>query len=208
MYDRRQRLIEVFEDTQKFYTEDPALASALAASRNGTKLYAVDEYPDLDGTPDREGTVSVTKRKTFEAAIVSDCQVMADILGDTTSLDEKITATQNEINEVVTLNNAFIRSHAATGGDRDEFAKKPAEYDERFKKADARLSKLHAERKEHLARSRSITAFAEGLLKQPLVLEQWDDQLWNLLVLKAVVSTDGTVAFTFKGENTITVRIE
>ena len=68
MYDRRQRLIEVFEDTQKFYTEDPALASALAASRNGMKLYAVDEYPDLDGTPDREGTVSVTKRKTFEAA--------------------------------------------------------------------------------------------------------------------------------------------
>ena len=59
-----------------------------------------------------------------------------------------------------------------------------------------------------IARSRSITAFAEGLLKQPLVLEQWDDQLWNLLVLKAVVSTDGTVVFTFKGENTITVRIE
>ena len=140
--------------------------------------------------------------------IVSDCRVMADILGDTTLLDEKITATQNEINEVVTLNNAFIRSHAATGGDRDEFSKKAAEYDERFKKADARLSKLQAERKEHLARSRSITAFAEGLLKQPLVLEQWDDQLWNLLVLKAVVSTDGTVAFTFKGENTITVRIE
>ena len=95
--------------------------------------------------------------------IVSDCRVMAGILGDTTLLDEKITATQNEINEVVTLNNAFIRSHAATGGDRDEFAKKSAEYDERLKKTDARLSKLHAERKEHLARSRSITAFARRL---------------------------------------------
>ena len=80
-------------------------------------------------------------------------------------------------------------------------------YDERFKKADARLSKLRAERKEHLARSRSIIAFAEGLLMQPLVLEQWDDQLWNLLVSKAVVSIDGVVAFTFKGENTITVRL-
>lgn len=42
---------------------------------------------------------------------------------------------------------------------------------------------------------------------QPLVLEQWDDQLWNLLVSKAVVSIDGVVAFTFKGENTITVRL-
>lgn len=138
--------------------------------------------------------------------IVSDCRVMADILGDTTSLDVKISATQSEINEVVTLNNAFIRSHAAAGGDRDEFAKKAAEYDERFKKTDARLSKLQAERKEHLARSRSITAFAEGLLKQPLVLEQWDDQLWNLLVSKVVVFTDGTIAFTFKGEKTIVIK--
>ena len=69
MYDRRQRLIEVFEDTQKFYTEDPALASSVAASRDGTKLYAVDEYPALEGAPDREGSVSVTKHKTFEAAM-------------------------------------------------------------------------------------------------------------------------------------------
>ena len=69
MYDRRQRLIEVFEDTQKFYTEDPTLASSVAASRDGTKLYAADEYPALEGTSDREGTVSVTKRKTIEAAM-------------------------------------------------------------------------------------------------------------------------------------------
>ena len=54
----------------------------------------------------------------------------------------------------------------------------------------------------------SIVTIIFKRLKQPLVLEQWDDQLWNLLVLKAVVSTDGTVVFTFKGENTITVRVE
>ena len=48
MYDRRQRLIEVFEDTQKFYTEVPALASALAASRNGTTTLVNGAFPELD----------------------------------------------------------------------------------------------------------------------------------------------------------------
>jgi len=70
VFDRRQRLIEVFEDTQKFYTEDPVLASALEASRKGTVLYGTEDYPVLGGRPDRESSVSVTPRKTFEATMI------------------------------------------------------------------------------------------------------------------------------------------
>ena len=138
-------------------------------------------------------------------SIAEDCRVMADMLGNTASLDEKIEATQKEIDEVVALNNAHIRGYAATGERNDE---KAAEYDERFKKAETRLMKLKAEREERIARSKAIHAFIENMLKQPLVLDTWQDQLWNMLVQKAVVSADGTVAFTFSGETTITVRSE
>ena len=47
-------------------------------------------------------------------------------------------------------------------------------------------------------------AFIDEMLNAPLVLTEWQDQLWNMLVQKVVVSADGTVAFTFKGEKTIT----
>lgn len=47
MYDRRQRLIEVFQDTQKYYTENEQLAAAVAASRWATRLYGPDDYPAL-----------------------------------------------------------------------------------------------------------------------------------------------------------------
>ncbi len=43
------------------------------------------------------------------------------------------------------------------------------------------------------------------MLEQPLVLDQWDDQLWCLMTEKAVISSDGTVTFTFRGGNSITV---
>ena len=46
------------------------------------------------------------------------------------------------------------------------------------------------------------------MLEQPLVLEQWDEQLWCQLIQKAVVSSDGTVTFTFLGENSIQVKNE
>lgn len=69
MIDRKKQLIEVFEDTQKFYTEDPTLKSAVKKSRENTRLYEADEYPELSGTPGRSGAVRVTKHKTFEAAM-------------------------------------------------------------------------------------------------------------------------------------------
>lgn len=63
MYDRRQRLIEVFQDTQKYYTENEH-----AASRKGTRLYGPDDYPAL---PEKRATpvqIEVTKITSFTAA--------------------------------------------------------------------------------------------------------------------------------------------
>lgn len=88
------------------------------------------------------------------------------------------------------------------------FEQKAAEYDSRFKKAEARLAKLKTERGERLARSRMIEGFIDEMLNAPLVLTEWQDQLWNMLVKKAVIASDGTVAFTFKGEKPITVKME
>ena len=95
-----------------------------------------------------------------------------------------------------------------SGDNLPEFEKTTSAYDERYRKAEARLEKLQAERQERLARKQAVERFIEDLLKQPLVLEQWDDQLWNLLVQKMVVSGDGTVVFEFKGENKITVKMD
>ncbi len=48
--------------------------------------------------------------------------------------------------------------------------------------------------------------FIEELMRRELVLEQWDEQLWNLLVEKEVFRSDGSVEFVFKGEKTVTVN--
>lgn len=69
MNDRKLQLIEVFEDTQKFYTEDPVLKAAVRHSRENTRLYEAEEYPELSGAPARPGIVRITKHKTFEAAM-------------------------------------------------------------------------------------------------------------------------------------------
>ena len=141
-------------------------------------------------------------------SIATDCRVLADMLGDTAALDDKIASTQKEIDEVIALNNTHIHSYAKLGMEKEAFEKKALEYDERFKKAEARLNKLKVDRQSHISRSNAINEFIKAMMEQPLVLNEWQDQLWNVLVQKAVIYANGTIEFTFKGENTITVRNE
>ena len=68
MFDRRQRLIETFQDTEKFYTENEQLAAAVAASKKGTQLYGPEDYPALPEKRGTAATIEVTKNTSFTAA--------------------------------------------------------------------------------------------------------------------------------------------
>jgi uncharacterized protein (TIGR02452 family) len=66
--DRREQLVSVFADTQAYYTENCLLADAVLRSRKAVKLYEENDYPELP-EEQKAGSVSVTKSKTFEAAM-------------------------------------------------------------------------------------------------------------------------------------------
>lgn len=69
MYDRRERLIQVFEDTKAFIREEPTLAQKAAEARQATEFYTAEKYPQISAQPDKAGAIRVTKHKTFEAAM-------------------------------------------------------------------------------------------------------------------------------------------
>lgn len=66
--DRREQLVSVFADTQAYYTENRLLAVAVQRSRKAVKLYEDNDYPELL-EPEKAGRVTVTKARTFEAAM-------------------------------------------------------------------------------------------------------------------------------------------
>ena len=67
--ERRQKLIEIFEDTQRFYSQNAKLANAVQASKAATKLYEADEFPGELAAKDTDSLITVTKHKSFEAAM-------------------------------------------------------------------------------------------------------------------------------------------
>ena len=67
--DKRARLAEIFRDTQQFYSTDPALITAVESSRKNTRLYDTGNVPDFPSEVAKAGEVTVTKSRTFEAAM-------------------------------------------------------------------------------------------------------------------------------------------
>ena len=51
-----------------------------------------------------------------------------------------------------------------------------------------------------------IRRFLALLDDQPVSLDAWDEQAWNLLVSQVTLRNDGSAEFVFRGEITITVR--
>ena len=140
--------------------------------------------------------------------VIEDCETLVAMLEDTTALDTKIAAAQEEIDTVVEMNKALIREHAVTGVPQEEFDQKAAAYDERFRKVDAKLNRLKGEKQDRLMRVCSVKKYMENLRGQAGPIAVWDEQAWCLLVTQVTVHADGSAEFLFRGENHITVTAE
>ena len=69
MIDRRDRLAEVFRDTQAFYKENRFLKGSVDKATANAVYYPPDDYPELPESADKQGAVRVSGSKTFEAAV-------------------------------------------------------------------------------------------------------------------------------------------
>ena len=146
------------------------------------------------------------KLMSERTSAIRNCEDLAATLEDTSELDQAIEAPQNEIDTVIEQNRRLIREQAVTGMPTEEFDERTATLNERYKAADEKLTRLKAEREDHLTRGKGIRRFLSALDDQAQRLEDWDEQAWNLLVSRVIIQKDGSAEFIFRGEITITVR--
>ena len=146
------------------------------------------------------------QRRAVHQTIIEDAETLVAMLEDTAALDTKIAATQEEIDTVVEMNKALIREHAVTGLAQEIFDQKAVAYDERFRKAEAKLNRLKGEKQDRLMRVCSVKNYVENLRGQAGPIEVWNEQAWCLLVTQVTVHADDSAEFLFRGENRMTVK--
>jgi predicted nuclease with TOPRIM domain len=129
--------------------------------------------------------------------VIEDCELMRQALIDFTELDEKIEKQQAEVEVIADKVKILVKENASTPQSQDEYIQKYEGLSKRYEEEYGKLENLQRDKELRKSKDKAMEVFIENLKKQPLVVVEWDESLWALMIEKAVVSKDGSINFIF-----------
>lgn len=61
--------VQIFQDTMNWIQSDPALAASVKKAKQNTTVFYEDDYPQFDASSVKEESITVTKNRSFQAAM-------------------------------------------------------------------------------------------------------------------------------------------
>ena len=110
------------------------------------------------------------------------------------------------IEEVAELIQNLVKQNARQAQSQDEYKSKYDSLVARYEKAVDKYGKLESEIATRRNKAQQITRFIDQLGSAPLVLTEWDNQVWSLMVEKGTVSRDRSILFEFRNGKAIKVE--
>ena len=129
--------------------------------------------------------------------IIKDCETMRRALTDFAELDAEIEQQLEETQVVAELVKAVVKENASTAQSQEAYLKKYEALTERYKKAATELERLQNLRTTQRQKDKKMALYIRTLKKQPVVLREWSDTIWTVMVEKAIVHRNGEIAFVF-----------
>lgn len=130
--------------------------------------------------------------------IIKDCETMRRALTDFAALDAEIERQLEETQVVAELVKVAVKENASTAQSQEAYLKKYEALTGRYEKAAAELERLQNLRTTQSQRDKAMSLYIRTLKKQPVVLREWSDTIWTVMVEKAIVHRDGEITFVFK----------
>lgn len=100
------------------------------------------------------------------------------------------------------------KENAGSKQSQSSYDKKYNSLVRKYEKADKRLTEVTQERDGRINRERELRIFISELAEKPLVIEEWDEELWVSILESATVHKDGQITFLFKNGTSIEVGAE
>lgn len=130
--------------------------------------------------------------------VIADCEAMRAMLCDCKELDMEIRDLDAAATGIAGRIQICISENAASAQDQEEYARGydalVARYEETMKRRDAAMAKRAKLRE----RDEALRLFIEAVRKQPLILQRWDERVWNTLLESGTVCRNGSILFLFR----------
>lgn len=137
--------------------------------------------------------------------IIKDCETMRRALTDFAELDAEIERQLEETQVVAELVKAAVKENASTAQSQEAYLKRYEALTERYEKAATELERLQNLRTTQRQKDKKMALYIRTLKKQPVVLREWSDTIWTVMVEKAIVHRNGAITFVFKNGTEVKV---
>ena len=139
--------------------------------------------------------------------VINACEDLREIVANCDALDKEIDALNDELTVIAGLVNQCVKENATSIISQDEYTIKYNGLVKRYEKASEALRKATEEKSNREDRDRELRIFIASLKERPLVVEEWNEELWITLLDTATVHNDRTITFAFKNGTTIDINV-
>ena len=130
---------------------------------------------------------------------------MIQLLSDTSELDTKVVELQNKMEVISGLVDKMIKENTRTTQDQVEFNKRYDELSAQYETEKNDLDKTLEKRAYKQAQEIKMKAYLEEIKKADNYLPEWSNDVWMIMVKKAIVNREKTITFKFTSGTEITV---
>jgi DNA invertase Pin-like site-specific DNA recombinase len=129
--------------------------------------------------------------------IIEDVNEVIKLLSDTSELDARVIEFQNKMEVISGLVDKMIKENTRTAQNQVEFARKYEELSTQYESEKNALDKALEKRAYMQAQEIKMKAYLEEIKKADNYLPEWSNDVWMIMVEKAIVNRDKTITFKF-----------
>lgn len=137
--------------------------------------------------------------------IIEDIKEIIQVLSDTSEQDAKIIDLQNKMEVISGLVEKMIKENTKTAQDQAEFARKYEEFSAEYESNKNSLDKALEKRAYKQSQEIKMKAYLEEIKKADTYLPEWSNDVWMIIIEKAIVNRDKTITFKFTSGTEITL---
>jgi len=137
--------------------------------------------------------------------ITDDIKDVIKLLSDTSEQDAKIIDLQNKMEVISGLVEKMIKENTKTTQDQAEFTRKYEEYSAEYESNKNSLDRALEKRAYKQSQEIKMKAYLEEIKKADTYLPEWSNDVWMIIIEKAIVNRDKTITFKFTSGTEITL---
>lgn len=157
------------------------------------------DTPTLTEQDIKERFIKAYNRLAYNRdALLADCRLMQKVVSDYSDIDVKLNELYQENEVIAELTKRCIEENSLQAINQEEYLKRYNGYCERYDSIKNKIETLENEKNKRKAKEIEIGGFMYELTEYEETITEFDEQLWMMVIDKAIVHQDGRLVFVFR----------